>query len=126
TASQGNPFLQYPSVYWGFHARRQHSSGVTMLTAELLKQYENRIPSSSLLSQVTGHYYLTAPTLFARVHHVFFFGIVEVVAVLIKLKGCKIGQADRLGYAPSMWAFRNGHGSVVKLLLERKDAALAG
>ena len=47
--------------------------------------------------------------------------IAEIVASLVKVKGCDINQNDSMGNPPLTWAAENGHEEVVKILLGRDD-----
>jgi len=93
------------------------------LALELLNQYEQHISAVSLLEQVvlpesSG---LITPSLFSGLHCASFFGIVELVTVLINDGAYQVDQQDCTGSTPLTWAAGNGHEGVVKLLLERED-----
>ena len=45
------PFLEYCSVYWGIHAKRQHSHNARSLVLELLREYDGHISGKFLLKQ---------------------------------------------------------------------------
>jgi len=48
----GEPFLEYCSVYWGVHAKRQLSECAKLLALDLLREYDGHISSELLLEQV--------------------------------------------------------------------------
>jgi len=118
------PFLKYSSRHWGTHANRELSGHAASLALDLLNRYEDHVSASSLLRQalhptVVGG--IGAFPLFSGLHCASFFGIVELVASLTKAQGCEINQGDCIGYTPLLWAARNGHDGVVRLLLEQED-----
>jgi len=121
------PFLNYSSRYWGTHANKNLSDHARTLALELLNQYEDHISAVSLLEQALQPGYIRGITnspLFSGLHCASFFGIVELVTVVIKDEGYKVDQQDCGGSTPLAWAARNGHEGVVKILLERKNVDL--
>jgi len=117
------PFLEYCSVYWGVHAKRELSDFGRSLALELLKDNYGRILTKSLLAQVK-HLYLQDFDIcssFSGLHCASFFGITEVVAALIEMQFYDINEEDFLGRTPLSWAASNGHEGVVKILLEREE-----
>ena len=122
-APQNMPFLKYSARYWGTHANWDFSDNVRMLALELLNQYGDHISAVSLLGQMTRPGFIegiATPPLFFALHYASFFGIVELVTVLINSERCKVDQQECIGSAPLAWAARNGHEGVVKSLLERE------
>ena len=93
------PFLKYSSRYWGTHTNRDLSDNVRALALRLLNQYEHHISAVSLLEQ-TRHYsrspirVIITPPLFTGVHCASFFGIVEIVTLLINAEGYEVDQQD--------------------------------
>jgi len=123
------PFLEYSSIYWGVHAKRELSPLATSLALQLFQEYKGHV-SANILEQ-TGH--LDPPDLgtdfgsslrFSGLHCASFFGIVELVAALTET-GCRdINGGDSAGYTPLAWAAHNGHDEVVKMLLELEGIKL--
>ena len=124
---QSMSFLKYSARYWGTHTKKDLSDHAMALALELLSQYEDHISAVSLLKQVL-HPSLRPATatspLFSGLHCASFFGIVELVTVLIYDEGCEIDQQDCVGRTPLAWAAKNGHEAVVKALLEWKNIDL--
>ena len=121
--TQNTLFLSYCSVYWGIHAKRELSDSARSLAVELLKGDYGRAPTKLLLEPVP-HLHLSrfdVCSRFSGLHCASFFGIVEVVATLIKMECYNINEGDSLGYTPLTWAARNGHEEVVKILLGREE-----
>ena len=118
------PFLKYSSRYWGTHANKDLSDHARALALQLLNRYEDHISAVSLLEQAPHSWYtggITNSTLFSGLHCASFFGIVELVTVLINGEGYKADQQDSGGSTPLAWAARSGHEEVVKILLEGKN-----
>ena len=118
------PFLEYCSVYWGVHAKRELSDCGRSLALELLKEDYGQISTRLLLAQVKHfYYYWNFYTFFpiSGLHCASFFGIVEVVAGLIEMECYDINEGDFWGCVPLAWAARNGHEGVVKILLGRGE-----
>jgi len=119
---QSMPFLKYSARYWGTHANRNLSDNARALALKLLNQCEDHISAVSLLEQVLDPRnigFIATPLLFSGLHYASFFGIVELVTVLINAASYEVDQQDCTGRTPLAWAARNRHEGVVKILLER-------
>jgi len=112
------PFLEYCSVYWGVHAKRELSDCGRSLALELLKEDYGEISTRSLLGQANYFDPWDIVTLspFSGLHCASFFGIAEVVAGLIEMECCDINQGDFSGRGPLASASWNGHEGVVLVL----------
>jgi len=91
--SQSMPFFKYCARYWGAHMKKDLSENARALALELFNQYEYQISAVSLLEQVLPPRYsgaITASPLFSRLHCASFFGIVELVTVLISAEGYEV------------------------------------
>ena len=113
-------FLNYSSRYWGTHLNKDLSDHSIVLALELLNRYEEHISAVSLLEQVSSPEFIkplaTSPR-FSGLHCASFFGIVELVTILIHDEGYEGDQQDCTGRTPLAWAAENGHEGVVNLLL---------
>jgi len=116
---QNAPFLEYCSVYWGVHAKRDLSDCARSLALELLKGPYGQISTKLLLAQVENFplWRFHTPSPFSGLHCASLFGIVEVVAGLVEMECYGINEEDFSGSGPLAWAARNGHEGVVKILL---------
>jgi len=116
--TRNTPFLEYCSVYWGVHAKRELSDCAYSLALELLKGDYGQLSTKLLLVRVQGLYLPHFGTCsFSGLHCASFFGIMKVVAGLIQM-GCNdIDGGDFSGFTPLAWAAHNGHEEVVKTLL---------
>ena len=121
---QSTPFLEYSSVYWGVHAKKDLSDDVKMLALKLFSNYGNHISTRTLLKAQKGYSYPTdfdkRPD-FSGLHCASFFGIIEAVAGFIEVESCDINKRDCVGNTPLMWAARNGHERVVEILLRQDN-----
>ena len=120
--TQSATFLEYCSVYWGVHAKRELSDCGRSLALELLKEDYSEISTRSLLAQVKDFPLLRYDTLspFSGLHCASFFGIVEVVAGLIEMECYDINEGDFSDRGPLAWAAWNGHEEVVETLLRQE------
>ena len=119
---QTMPFLKYSSRYWGIHMNKDLSDHAMALALELLNQYEEHISAVSLLEQVpfSGLTEATATSpRFSGLHCASFFGIVELVTIMIYDEGYEVDQQDNAGGTPLAWAAVNGHEVVVETLLQQ-------
>jgi len=116
------PFLEYSSLYWGVHAKRELSEYARLLALKLFDDYNDHI-STEILLKVRGLKHLYSefgkPYLFSGLHCASFFGIVEIAAGLVEMEGCGINQEDRARNTLLWLAALCGHGGVVKILLGR-------
>jgi len=82
----GTPFLEYSSVYWGVHAKRDLSDCAKSLATKLLNDRNNQIPIKILL-EAQDYYSCTIDSatisLFSGLHYASIFRIVEIVVVLV-------------------------------------------
>ena len=120
----GMPFLKYSSRYWGTHTNKDLSDNVRAHAVEHLNQYADHISTISLLEQVVSPTFIGAITtsqLFSRLHYASFFGIFELVTVLINDEGFGVDGQDCTGRTPLAWAAGKGHEEVAKAVLEWKN-----
>ena len=120
--ADNTPFLEYCSVYWGVHAKRELSECARSRVLELLKLPYSQISTKLLLVQAKHLYPWNRGTCspFSELHCASFFGISEVVAALIEMEFYDINEGDFAGCTPLAWAARNGHEEVVNILLGRE------
>jgi len=94
-ALQGTPFLEYSSLYWGVHAKRDLSDSARLLALELFDNYNNHISPKVLLEAQNLLFFsvdFDKPSRFNGLHCASFFGIVEIVAGFVKMEDCDINQ----------------------------------
>jgi len=118
------PFLGYSSIHWGVHARRKFSDRVKILALELFAHYGDHISVKLLLKHALNpddFSKIECFSSFTGLHCASFFGIFEIVDVLVTREGCDINQKDCVGNTPLGWAARNKHERVVELLRGRGD-----
>jgi len=116
------PFLEYSSLYWGVHAKRDFSDCAKLLALKLFDDYNCHTSTKILMrAQNTLSFYADRFSGFSGLHCASFFGIVEIVAVLLQMEGCDINQIDSQGNTSLMWAAKNGHEGVMKILLGRDN-----
>jgi len=120
---QEMPFLEYCSLYWGMHAKRDLSECAKLLALKLFDEYNNHISTKIFFKAQRPYPHLDfdKPSLFSGLHSASMFGIVELVASLVEVEGCNINQKDCTGSTPLMWAASNGCERVVKILLEQDN-----
>ena len=118
------PFLEYSSLYWGAHMKKEPSDGGKTLALKLLSRYECHISIRLLLEHTIGSYHFDSIVniyKFTGLHFASIFGLAEIAEDLTKMDGIDVNGIDEAGARPLEWAAKNGHEAVVKLLLERKD-----
>jgi len=122
--SQRPPFLQYSSLYWGAHMRRELSNDGKTLALKLFSHYQCHISIRLLLGHTLGWFSPSSIVdfrMFTGLHCASIFGLTEIVETLTKIDGIDLNSMDETGVRPLIWAARKGHEAVVKLLLGRKD-----
>ena len=125
---QSTPFLEYSSLYWGVHARRETSKGVVLLALQLFSQIETHISTKLLLedaSRKSGRWYWDIPAEgpligFTGLHCASIFGIAEIATFLMDQPNCNLNKRDILSITPLSWAAINRQEEVAKLLLGRQ------
>ena len=113
------PFLEYSSLYWGVHARRDLSDCAKQLALKLFDGCGHILTKILLQAQKLYSHAVDFDkiSLFSGLHYASFFGIIEIVASLIAMESCDINKVDCGGNTPLAWASRNGHEGVVNMLL---------
>jgi len=97
---QSAPFLEYSSLYWGVHAKKELSDYAKLLSLKLFDNYNNHISARILLEAQKLHaYYIDFDklSLFNGLHCASIFGIDEIVVCLVEVKGCNINRSDCVG-----------------------------
>ena len=118
---QDTPFLEYSSLYWGVHAKKNLSDCAKQLALKLFDDRKNCMPTMLLLQiqEIHRHAFDSQISLFGGLHYASFFGITEIATVLVQMEGCDINQKDGTGNTPLRWAVRNGHEEMVRMLLRQ-------
>ena len=126
--TQSTPFLEYCSVYWGVHAKRELSDCARSLALELLKGNYSEISTRSLIRQLDPLYAASWSTYspFSGLHCASFFGIVELATTLLEMECYSINERDFSGGTPLGWAAHNGHEELVVILLGREEVSPDG
>ena len=122
--TQHPPFLEYASLYWGAHLKKQLSDGGKTLALKLFSHYQCHISIMPLLEHTLPWYYLHSSVSFYKftgLHYASIFGLVEVARALIITDGVDINGVDETGATPLSWAARSGSESAVKFLLGLED-----
>jgi len=117
------PFLEYSSLYWGVHAKRELSDCAKLLALKLF-DCTDHISTKILLKEPLEYCYMVdyyKSSLFSGLHCASFFGIVEIVAGLVEMESCDVNQKDYIENTPLLLAARYGHEGVVEVLLGRDD-----
>jgi len=126
TAIHDNPFLEYCSVYWGIHAKRELSDQARSLALELLREYDGHISAKLLLKQVkyldskgsAGNFGSDIGNdidfTFSGLDCVSFFGIAELVTTLKEMACYRDGMSALA--STLAWATRNGQEEVVEMM----------
>ena len=118
---QDTPFLEYSSLYWGAHAKRDLSDCAKSLALKLFDDYKGHVSTRILLKAQEPWYSIDFDkiSLFNGLHRASIFGIVEIVASLVGMESCDVNQKDCVGNTSLVWAARGGQEEVVKILLGR-------
>ena len=116
---QLNPLYDYAARNWGHHTRAV-SVEVEQLVVNLLKS-EAKVSGCSQAMMASGSYSgysQRVPKQLTRVHLAAYFGLGEVIIVLLE-GGYDLDSKDSYGRTPLSWAAEKGHEAVAKLLLEK-------
>ena len=114
-------FLEYCSLHWGAHAKRELSDYAKSLALALFREYDDHISPKLLLVK---HRYLEFDSFerymvfpFSGLDCASFFGISDLVTALIEMEYYDINEGWFQGYTPLIWAAKYGHEEVVRILL---------
>jgi len=116
------PFVEYSSLYWGIHAKRDLSADAKILALKLFEDYSDHISIKLFLDEGKSPLFFRGRDKypgFSSLNCASLFGIIELVVDLVKMEDYDINQADSLGCTPLAWAAWNGHEAVAELLLAR-------
>ena len=110
------PFLEYCSVYWGVHAKRELPDYARSLALELLRWHYGQMATKLLLARGGGFDLQDFTTCFpfSVPHCALFFRIIEVVPGLIETGCYDIDRRDFSSCTPLSW----GHVGVLQGLRE--------
>ena len=106
-------FLEYCSLHWGAHAKKELSDCARSLALELFRECDDHISPKLLVMKHTN----LDPNYFDAFDMVFpfsglrcaaFFGIGDLVASFIEMERHDINEGGWLGYTPLAWAAENG------------------
>lgn len=126
SAPPTTPLLDYASLHWGAHARRETTESMIPLALTLLDGFDRHLSSNLLLLHV-GYwrgqpwYNKPSPGGFTGLHGAAFLGLVDITIALLKIKEWDLNATNPEGDTALMLAAMNGHEGVVKVLLERAD-----
>ena len=122
------PLLEYASVYWGMHMRREMTENSKILALELLNRFDEHISTQLLLLHCNrdrggGPYFdeFRGLTGFIGLHGVAFLGIAGIVSAVLEMQEWNINSCDCMGMTALTWAAARGHSQVVKMFLGRED-----
>ena len=127
SAPAATPLLEYASVYWGRHTRREITESIKILILKLLDKFDKHISTQLLLLNYNrdrgrGPYFhpQRAPTGFSGLHGVAFLEIGGIVSTVLEMKEWDVNANDCMGMTALSWAAKRGHEEVVNILLERE------
>jgi len=126
-APSTTPFLEYASVYWGRHTKREVTENIKILALRLLDRFDEHISIQLLYHYDPKAFFpvnFDRPEIltgFTGLHGVAFFAIEEVVSAVLDMREWDANAADCSGNTALTWAAMGGHDGVVRRLLEQKD-----
>ena len=120
TSTQHSPFLEYSSLYWGVHMKKELTDRGIRLALKLFSRYKYHISIRLLLEHTLPLYYLpfiVHISKFTGLHCASIFGLVAVTRALTIMDGVDINCIDDAGATPLLWAAVHGNEAAIKLLL---------
>jgi len=128
SAPETMPLLEYASIYWGRHARKEVTENIKILALRLLDRFDEHISARLLLlhndrDNAGGPYDRGwyGPIGFIGLHGAAYLGIPEIVSTILKMKEWDVNAGDYMGITALIWASARGHEEVVKVLLDQED-----
>ena len=115
------PFLRYCTLYWGAHAKMDHSDCARSLALELFRESSVHISAVCLLEREIDQDRFSTIRFFNGLHWASFLGIVEIVAALIQTGFYDLNGGGYRECPPLLLAARKGHEEVVNILLGREE-----
>ena len=117
------PFLEYASLYWGAHARRQTSTNVISLALDLLDGFDTHISCWLLLRQeYSPALFLRGgrpgPSNYTMLHIGVLLGVPEIMTSLLKTDKWGLNATDEKGRTALICAAEMGHDAIMKVLLQ--------
>jgi ankyrin repeat protein len=120
-----NPLFDYAARNWGHFALGNAERSVQDLAFKFLKD-DSKVSGLSqalLISEDYRYpgYSQSPPRQFSGMHVVAYFGLHNIMKLLLAQDGVNPDPKDGYGRTPLSWAAAEGHEAVVKLLLARED-----
>ena len=115
-----SPFLEYSSLYWGVHMKKEFTKRGKALVLKLFNRYGCHISIRLLLEHTLGRYSLRSVAgfnKFSGIHCASIFGLVEVARALTLMDSVDINGVDETGATPLLWAAKSGNSAMVQFLL---------
>jgi len=106
-------FVEYASLRWGTHARRETTEGVKALPLKLLEGYDRHISSKMLLFYGMEAWdrpldWGDSPRGFTGLHGAAYFGCAEIIVALLKMKEWDVRATNFHGNIALIWVARRG------------------
>ena len=114
---QQNPLYDYAARNWGYHdqaaATKLDQLILDLLETDAKVEASGQALMASKYYSGCNHY---GPKQITALHLAAYFGVNKAASTLLR-PGRRLDSKDSYGQTPLSWAVRNGHGDLVKLLL---------
>ncbi|KAK4078600.1 uncharacterized protein Triagg1_2931 [Trichoderma aggressivum f. europaeum] len=120
------PFCNYAASYWGDHAPKNEKPAEEIL--EFLMhpaKVEASVQAQQAVKQYSSHagYSQEVTRRVTALHLAAQFGLAELMRILLgEQYKCNPNSCDSHGQSPLLWATRNGHEDVIKLMIDANAA----
>ena len=116
-----NWLLNYATSYWGHHARKEAVDTIIEMMLDFLQKESNVVRASRVLCEggLQGTCAGNRENCLG-IHILSFFGLEMVMCRQLE-DGALADSRDQYGRSPLLYAAKNGHGAVVRLLLARDN-----